>query len=178
MEDWFWSHVVLMVDLAIKWLSLKDISGVSLVFGSKKWITNYTLDPFLTSILWVVSSVLHILSSIFDRIPPYNIDEFPNSSSRLPWLPQFIPKVGLKIIRNIFLGFSGLGTRSGDFRDDCDSLLDAFCHLRCQNDSDTSLATINFIYGLARLTFSVDSCVQRARNINSARSVKEYIMYV
>ena len=48
----------------------------------------------------------------------------------IPWLPEFVPKVGLKIVKNGILGF--LGTNILEYL--ARSFIEALCHLRQQSN--------------------------------------------
>ena len=48
----------------------------------------------------------------------------------IPWLPEFVPKVGLKIVKNGILSF--LGTNILEHL--ASSFIEALCHLRQQNN--------------------------------------------
>ena len=48
----------------------------------------------------------------------------------IPWLLEFVPKVGLKIVKNGILGFSGTNILEHLAR----SFIEALCHLRQQSN--------------------------------------------
>ena len=47
-----------------------------------------------------------------------------------PWLPEFVPKVGLKIVKNGILSFSGTNI----LEHLASSFIEALCHLRQQSN--------------------------------------------
>ncbi|KAD3642120.1 hypothetical protein E3N88_31344 [Mikania micrantha] len=99
-ETWRWSHVGPMIDLALKWLSLETdpyLSSLLLLSGRTE-----NEEMTLSSILWVISAVLHFLSGVLKRVIP---EDKTILSGNLPWLPEFIPKIGLHIIKNRILSF-------------------------------------------------------------------------
>lgn len=160
-EPWSWSHVVPMVDLAISWLSLNDIPYVS-------WITrcleenemkNEIYNSSASSIIWVISAILHMLCCVFAKMSLRRADDEDDSTS-LPWLPEFVPKVGIVILKNKCLsiaGFSDIGTKG------C-SLVERLCYLRHQDNFEMALSSLSCLHGLVRLTSLIDKCIQRARN--------------
>ena len=48
----------------------------------------------------------------------------------IPWLPEFVPKVGLKIVKNGILSFSGANI----LEHLASSFIEALCHLRQQSN--------------------------------------------
>ncbi|KAG0454709.1 hypothetical protein HPP92_024001 [Vanilla planifolia] len=157
METWSWGNVVPMVDLAISWLSVKDIPYICLFTHFKE--SALSNSSSLSSMIWVVSAVMHMLSSIFHRISPKNA-HYGDNPTVLPWLPQFAPKVGIELVKNEILSFSGLG----DSIPKASSLSEALCYLRHLGNLDVSLSSTSCLLGLVRLGSLVDKCIQGARN--------------
>ncbi|XP_077211016.1 RPAP1-like, carboxy-terminal protein [Tasmannia lanceolata] len=160
MESWSWSHVVPMIELAIQWIALKNNPYLSLIF-SQHGTTYFDVQGYsISCLLWVISAVLHMLSTIFERITP----SLHESSNHVPWLPEFIPKIGLEIVKNGFLNL--LGTNYEDresFPTIGVSVVEDLCHLRHHNDYETALSSVFCLYGLVRLIFSVDKSIKIAR---------------
>lgn len=164
-EVWSWSHVIPMIDLAITWLELKNIPFVSSVVDGHKRSAD-ALDLSVTCMIWVISAVLHMLVSAFHRIAPVSISGMNNSCTHVPWLPEFVPKVGLAIVRNGFLNFVGTGDmKPVEFPNEGTSLANALCCLREQSEVDASLSSLSCLHGLVRLASSIDRSVQEARNV-------------
>ncbi|KAG0455872.1 hypothetical protein HPP92_023660 [Vanilla planifolia] len=157
METWSWGNVVPMVDLAISWLSVKDIPYICLFTHFKE--SALSNSSSLSSMIWVVSAVMHMLSSIFHRISPKNA-HYGDNPTVLPWLPQFAPKVGIELVKNGILSFSGLG----DSIPKASSLSEGLCYLRHHGNLDVSLSSTSCLLGLVRLASLVDKCIQGARN--------------
>ncbi|KAJ6844323.1 transcriptional elongation regulator MINIYO [Iris pallida] len=172
METWSWSHVIPMVELAIKWLDLKKIPYLSSIIGCHKGSMDVH-DPSASCMVWVLSAVLHMLCGIFDRIIPKTTDSSHNSFTQLPWLPQFVPKVGLEIVKNGFLSYMGLSDSIEEFPTDGGSLVEGLCNLRQQGGFDASLSSICCLHALIRLVFSVDSSVEKARKTCDAQTLRE-----
>ncbi|KAJ0960765.1 hypothetical protein J5N97_001365 [Dioscorea zingiberensis] len=107
MEVWCWSHVTPMVDLAVSWLSLKALPFVSALMGQDKKLVSDVQVKYASCIFWVISSVLHMLWSVLDRIAPEEMDDLQNTP--LPWLPKFVPIVGLAVVKNCLMNFLGSG---------------------------------------------------------------------
>ena len=51
-------------------------------------------------------------------------------SGVIPWLPEFVPKIGLKIVKNGILSISGANI----LEHLANSFIEALCHLRQQNN--------------------------------------------
>lgn len=164
-EVWSWSHVIPMIDLAISWLALKNIPFVSSLVGGHKRSAD-ALDSSATCMIWVISAVLHMLVSVLHRIAPVSIGGMNNSCTHVPWLPEFVPKVGLEIVRNGFLNFVGIGdAKHVEFPTDGASLANVLCCLRKQSEVGASLSSVSCLHGLVRLASSIDRSVQGARNV-------------
>lgn len=154
METWCWSHVGPMVDLALKWIALKSDPYLSKFFDRQKGTNGSPSmqDSALSSLLWVISSVMHMLSSLLGSVIPE--DTFTLHGGHVPWLPNFVPKVGLEIIKNGFLSFTGQGG----------SFLEYLCHLRNQSEHETSLASVSCLHGLVKVVISVNTLIRLAKS--------------
>ncbi|WOK97016.1 hypothetical protein Cni_G05724 [Canna indica] len=169
-ESWSWNHVPPMIDLAVSWLSLKDIPYLSSLTAEPKMKMGDVQVSPPACILWVISAILHMLCSIFDRVAPDIHNELDNKKTSLPWLPHFVPKVGLKIIKNRFLDFlcssnfeyEACPTGSG-------SLASWLCLFRQQENFDVSLSSVSCLQGLVQLALLIDDCIQRAKSINKTQ---------
>lgn len=169
-EMWSWSHVVPMVDLALSWLHLNDIPYLCSLINEQSENTAHILEE--SCLVLLISSVLGMLNSILERISP---DGTPDVKSYcLPWIPDFVPKIGLGIITNNFFSFS---------RDDvvghedqlsfCGvSLVQGLCRMRSQGNVDASLSSICCLQRLVQLSFSVDRVIQRV-STKCSEPVKE-----
>ncbi|WVZ79639.1 hypothetical protein U9M48_027195 [Paspalum notatum var. saurae] len=159
-EIWSWSHVGPMVDLALSWLHLNDIPYVcSLIRGQHSNTEHIVEASYLVS---VIASVLGMFDSILERISPDDILD--GKSYSLPWIPDFVPKIGLGIISNGF--FSCLATVSGgnvDNQSSCStSLVQGLCYMRCHGNVNVSLSSIGCLQRLVQLSGSVDRVIQGA----------------
>ncbi|OMO91937.1 hypothetical protein COLO4_18006 [Corchorus olitorius] len=106
-ETWSWSQVGPMVDLAVKWISFKSrwIDSQNGMKGSSVFV-----DKSFSPLLWVYSAVMHMLSRVLERVIPEDTIGLPEEGGHIPWLPDFVPKVGLEIIRNGFLSFTSVNS--------------------------------------------------------------------
>ncbi|KAL6603896.1 hypothetical protein ACP70R_044257 [Stipagrostis hirtigluma subsp. patula] len=154
-ETWSWSHVVPMVDLALSWLHLNDIPYVSSLINEQNKNTKGMLET--NYLVLVIASVLGMLNSILERISP---DGNPDGESYcLPWIPDFVPKIGLGIISNSFFSF----TVGHEEHLPCASLVQGLCYMRCHGSVDVSLSSISCLQRLVQLSRSVDRVIQRAQ---------------
>ncbi|KAL5224721.1 hypothetical protein ABZP36_011360 [Zizania latifolia] len=152
-ETWSWSHVVPMVDLALSWLRLNDMPCVcSLINGQSK---NVLEGSYL---VWVISAVLGMFNSILERISP------DGKSYCLPWIPDFVPKIGLGVIINGFFSFldnDAVGLEEHpSFHGS--SLVQWLCYVRSQGNVDASLCSISCLKRLLQLSCSIDRVIQSA----------------
>ncbi|XP_072985715.1 transcriptional elongation regulator MINIYO [Typha latifolia] len=175
MEVWSWSHVVPIVELAISWLQLKNIPYVSpLIAGWDKSMKHVAITH-LASLLWVISAILHMLYCILDRIVPDSINDKSKGYSHLPWLPDFVPKLGLEIIENKFINcWCSSSIQVKEFSTNGGSLAVSLSHLRHHSNLDTSLSSISCLRGLVEVVLLVDEVVRRAKRTEFPEPPKGY----
>uniref|UniRef100_A0A0E0PZF7 Transcriptional elongation regulator MINIYO n=1 Tax=Oryza rufipogon TaxID=4529 RepID=A0A0E0PZF7_ORYRU len=166
-ETWSWSHAVPMVDLALSWLCLNDIPYVCLLIsGQSKNILEGSYFAL------VISSVLGMLDSILERISPDSTHD--GKSYCLPWIPDFVPKIGLGVITNGFFNF--LDDNAVELEQHTSfhgsSLVQGLFHLRSQGNVDTSLCSISCFQRLLQLSCSIDRVIQNATT-NCTEHLKE-----
>ncbi|GLT42980.1 hypothetical protein SLA2020_169570 [Shorea laevis] len=159
-ETWCWSHVGPMIDLAVKWISLK--SGL---FDWQNGINGNFVnqDRIVSSLLWVYSAVMHMVSRVLEKVIPEDTTKLEKYGGHVPWLPEFVPKVGLEIIKNEFLSFRDVyGTEYGENFAGSSSFIEELCCLRQQCESETSLASASCLRGLVQVVISINNLIQRA----------------
>ncbi|KAF6134767.1 hypothetical protein GIB67_002168 [Kingdonia uniflora] len=157
-EMWSWSHVVPMVELALKWISLKTNPYLSEFLDSLKG-TN-TVSPFTNHLLWVISAVMHMLSSVMVKVTPKDYNGFCENDGRVLWLPEFVPSIGLEMIKNNFLNFSSTRDTKPSKRK---SLVKLLCQLRRHSNYELSLSSVCCLHGLVQLIVSLDKSIQIAK---------------
>ncbi|KAG8368038.1 hypothetical protein BUALT_Bualt15G0003900 [Buddleja alternifolia] len=152
-ETLSWSHLGPIIDPALEWLEVKR---------SLK-------DSDLNSFLWVVSSVLNMLSSVLKAVIPEDTTSLPNG--RLPWLPDFVPKIGVKIIKNEYFKLSGV--IDANHLSENGSIVEYFSHLRLQESQELAISSTCCLQGLVQLVASVDKLIQHANLDHNALSSRE-----
>lgn len=152
MEMWHWSHVGPMVDLALKWIVLMgDLHSGSPALH----------DSYLTSLLWVCSAVMSMLAEVLKRMVPDDTVSQTGRGWLVPWLPEFVPRVGLEIIKNRFLSFSdAIDTNFGTGLAGDRSFVERLCHLRQQNEYEISLASVCCLHGIFQTIITIDNLIQ------------------
>ncbi|PIN25715.1 hypothetical protein CDL12_01509 [Handroanthus impetiginosus] len=162
-ETWSWSQFGHIIDLALEWIQLKGIPYVQRLFdGTSKNCENRSLqDSEVNSFLWVISSVLNMLSSALKAVIPEDNMSLPNG--RLPWLPDFIPSIGLAIIKNGYFSPSEVSSTISDSHlpQNC-SILEYLCHLRLTKRQELAISSTCCLQGLVRVVASVDKLIQHA----------------
>ncbi|XP_076905908.1 transcriptional elongation regulator MINIYO-like [Bidens hawaiensis] len=151
-ETWCWTHVGPMIDLALQWVSLETDPYLSILLWLSGRAENDGLT--LTSVLWVISVVFRFLFGVLKSVVPED-----NSilSGNLPWLPDFIPKIGLHLIKNRFLSFN---------RSDVNhvgSFLGLLSQYRHQSNQETSLASVCCLNGLLETVNTVNKLIKLAK---------------
>ncbi|CAL5053451.1 unnamed protein product [Urochloa decumbens] len=159
-ETWSWSHVVPMVDLALSWLHLYDIPYVCSLISDQNSNTKHMLEA--SYLISVIASVLGMLNSILERISPDASSD--GKSYSLPWIPDFVPKIGLGIIGNGFFTISStVAFGNLDHQSFCSSsLVQGLCYMRCHGNVDISLSSVSCLQRLMQLSWSVDRVIQGA----------------
>ncbi|KAL5703051.1 hypothetical protein ACHQM5_028192 [Ranunculus cassubicifolius] len=147
-ERWLWSHVSPMVDSALKWISLEYNPYLSKIINCHEKTAFSDQDSSMSSIMWVISAVVHMLSSILKKVA---------LCDRVPWIPEFVPKIGIELIKNRFLDFFGTGR----------TLTTGLCHLRLHCDFDLSLSSVSCLNGIVQLIVYLDKSIQSAKQESS-----------
>lgn len=162
MEIWSWSHVSPIVDLAMKWIVLQGDLQLHNFFERQKDFKgdHISKDSSLTSLLWVYSAVMHMLTEVLERVIPDYTVSLQAGGRFVPWLPEFVPKIGLEIIKNGFLGFRGSDSRNyGTDPPGSGSFVERLCYLRQQSEYGTSLASVCCLQGLLRTITTIDKLI-------------------
>lgn len=165
-DFWSWSHVGPMVDIALKWIVWKNDPSICNLFNREEGISGplVSQDLSLTSLLWVYSAVMHMLSRVLERVIPDDTVHLHESGNLVPWLPEFVPKVGLEIIKNRFVGCSD--TNDAKYGKDSNvggSFIEKLCNLRQQGDYETSLASVCCLHGLLGIIININKLITLAR---------------
>ncbi|XP_031269938.1 transcriptional elongation regulator MINIYO [Pistacia vera] len=166
METWSWSHVSPLIDTAVKWLVVKRDLCISKFFEGQKLITSeFDLrDSSASPLVWVYSAIMLFLNRVLERVSPEDSINLQGSGKHLPWLPEFVPKIGLEIVKNGFFGFlDAYGTGYGTHFAQGISFVEELCHLRRQVEYETSLASVSCLHGLVQLVVSIDNLIQLAK---------------
>lgn len=164
-ENWSWSYVKPTIDSALKWLCLKNDLQTSKFFerqnrsGSQSVFQELSFSP----LLWVYSSIMFFISRVLERVTPEDTINLVGSDRNLPWLPDFIPSIGLEMIKSQFLSFDTSGAVSGTINAQGSTFLEELCHLRQQIGGETSLASVSLLHGLVRVIFFIEKLIQLAK---------------
>lgn len=164
-EIWSWSCAVPMVDLAIKWLESRSDPFISKFFESQKGIRNdFVFEGIsVAPLLWVYSAVMKMLSQVVQRIIPQDIISLEGSDQTVPWIPKFIPQVGLEIIKNDFLSFADASDVK-PYPSGGNSFVEDLCFLREHSEFETSLASVCCLHGLMLSIVNIDCLIQLAKS--------------
>lgn len=171
-ENWSWRHFGPIIDLALEWIQVKNIPYVSRLFNSQRNDGEILSlqDSEVNSLLWVISSVLSMLASVLESVIPEDVMSLPNG--QLPWLPDFVPKTGLEIIKNGYFRFAGLSdTVCNTQPSENGSLVEYLCGLRLKERPELAISSQCCLQGLFQVVNSVDKLVQHANlDIHTAQS--------
>ncbi|RAL53194.1 hypothetical protein DM860_006866 [Cuscuta australis] len=151
-ENWSWSNVGPLIDSSLEWIVIKNIPYISSLLQCQN---DEKECDIINSLLWLISSVLHMLSGVLEAvIPPEDSKILVNGS--LPWLPEFVPKIGSEIIKNGFFSFSG-GT-DGTYKV-TRSFIECMCLLRLNAGLETSIASTCCLQGVIWAVTFVDRLI-------------------
>lgn len=167
-EVWSWSYVGPMVDLAIKWMATTSDPEVSILFdGHKEGRSNFAFqDLSVTPLLWVYAAVTSMLFRVLERVTLGDTVSLQETDRVVPWLPEFVPKIGLELIKYWLLGFSvSLTDPEGG-----ESLMKELSYLRQKGDIEMSLASTCCLNGTVKIITTVDNLIQSAKTRISSLS--------
>ncbi|CAA0807709.1 Unknown protein [Striga hermonthica] len=155
-ESGSWNFLGSIIDQSLEWVQVKSIPCVSNSELSACQIKHdgknfFSQESKVNSLLRVISSVLNMLSSLLKAMIPEDITSMPNAL--LPWLPEFVPSIGLRIIKNGYFGFSGKSN---------DSFVKYLCLLRTKNRPQLAISSTCCLQALLQVVTSVDELISRA----------------
>ncbi|KAJ7947245.1 Transcriptional elongation regulator MINIYO [Quillaja saponaria] len=165
-EIWSWSYVTPMVDLAAKWIATKGDPHVSKFFKGQEGVQGDFAFQNLssTSLLWLYSAVMYMLFRVLERLTPDDTVSLHETGELVPWLPEFVPKIGLELIKYRFLGsLVSSGTESGKDSAGGASFIQELTYLRQQSDYETSVASVCCLSGLIKIIITMDNLIQSAK---------------
>lgn len=150
---WDWSYVSPMIDTALSWITLAPQ-----LLEWERGIESVAVST--TSLLWLYSGVMRTISKFLEKISSHAEEE------PLPWLPEFVPKIGLAIIKHKLLSFSAANvSRCGKDSSRCSSFMEFLCFLREQSqDEELALASVSCLHGLTRTIVSIQTLIESARS--------------
>ncbi|KAL1190192.1 Transcriptional elongation regulator MINIYO [Cardamine amara subsp. amara] len=150
---WDWSYVSPMIDSALSWITLAPQ-----LLEWERGVKSVSVST--TSLLWLYSGVMRTISKILEKI---SID---GEEEPLPWLPEFVPKIGLAIIKHKLLSFPVADvSRCGTESSRCSSFMDFLSFLREQSqDEELALASVSCLHGLTRTIMSIQTLIESARS--------------
>lgn len=164
-EVWSWSYVDPMVDSAMKWIATRSDPEVSKFFeGHEEGGCDFTFqDLSATPLLWVYAAVTHFLFRVLERMIWGGCISPLETEGHVPWLPKFVPKIGLQLIKYWLLGFSApIGTKCG--RDsEGESFMKELVYLRQKDDIEMSLASTCCLNGMVKIITTIDHLIQSAK---------------
>ncbi|KAK4378184.1 hypothetical protein RND71_000046 [Anisodus tanguticus] len=112
------------------------------------------VGPMIDSALESIRIKEMPLLSLLEAVIPEDNAELCHGT--LPWLPDFVPKIGLEILKNGPMSFDG-AAGSGSF-------VECLCYLRKINQQETSIASSSCLQGLLRVAWCVDKLISLANN--------------
>nr|GMD46720.1 transcriptional elongation regulator MINIYO [Ipomoea batatas] len=175
-ENWSWSSVGPLIDSALEWTIINNIPHISRLLECENEQKEYsvTQESEINSLLWLISSAMHMFSGILEAVIPEDNRNLCNG--HLPWLPEFVPKIGLEVIKNGFFSFSGVSGNKLDGHAGTGSLLEALCLLRLKCGVETSIASTCCLQGVIQVVVAVNKLISLANcKTHNASSIYQTI---
>ncbi|KAI4297816.1 hypothetical protein L6164_037681 [Bauhinia variegata] len=162
---WSWSYVTPMVDLALKWIATRNDTEVTRLFEEQKGRDDCPFqDLSVTPLLWVYAAASHMLFSVLERVTPEDTISMHVTGGLVPWLPEFVPKIGLELIKYWLQGFSvSFGTECRREPDGVEPFIKELIYLRQKNDHEMSLASVCCLNGMVKIINAIDNLIQSAK---------------
>ncbi|PHT41945.1 hypothetical protein CQW23_20799 [Capsicum baccatum] len=163
-ENWCWAQVGPMIDSALESIRIKEMPILSRLFEgeNEEKLNGDMQDSAVSPLLWLISSIMDMLSAVLEAVIPEDNAELRDLT--LPWLPDFVPKIGLAILENGLMSFSSISSASHDGAAGSSSFLECLCYLRKKKQQETSIASNSCIQGLLRVAWCVDKLISVANN--------------
>nr|GMD40350.1 transcriptional elongation regulator MINIYO [Ipomoea batatas] len=175
-ENWSWSSVGPLIDSALEWTIINNIPHISRLLECENEHKEYsvTQESEINSLLWLISSAMHMFSGILEAVIPEDNKNLCNG--HLPWLPEFVPKIGLEVIKNGFFSFSGVSGNKLDGHAGTGSLLESLCLLRLKCGVETSIASTCCLQGVIQVVVAVNKLISLANcKTHNASSIYQTI---
>ncbi|GAB4853111.1 hypothetical protein Ancab_017295 [Ancistrocladus abbreviatus] len=162
-ESWCWNYVAPVVDLALKWVEFSSDSSLSKLLDDPNGTKS--LSMCVSSLLWVISAVLHMLWTVLIKATPLNtLGQDETLCIRKP-LPGFVAKIGCQIVKSGFLSFGGITEYStGDY--EVGSFVEKLSLFRSKTEYETSLAAVCCLHGVLQVVVSIDHLIQLSKTQN------------
>ncbi|KAL3692622.1 hypothetical protein R1sor_006273 [Riccia sorocarpa] len=168
---WSWSVAMTMLNTALKWLSPDRIVALHALLekyiqGTGDHVDNgITLRSRVRKVLGLLGSLLHFLATVCEKIVSEEELErglIDGSSSSLPWLPTFVPHLGLALAKSGLLNSQAksLSTESQNGGRDVPTLLDFMYFCAARRDNDSMLAAVNCEHAFVRVCSIVDKLIR------------------
>ncbi|CAL0315255.1 unnamed protein product [Lupinus luteus] len=169
-EFWSWNYVGPMVDLAIKWMATRSDPDVSKLFdGHQEGRSDFAFQHrSVIPLLWVYAAVTHMLFRVLERVTLGNTVDQQETDDPVPWLPEFVPKIGLELIKHWLLD----GSVSPRDPEGGESLMKV-AYLRQKGDIEMSLASTCCLNGMVKIIATIDSLIRSAKTGISSLSCQK-----
>lgn len=163
-QSWCWAQVGPMIDSALESTRIKEIPLLSRVSEgqNEEKLNGDMQDSAVPPLLWLISSIMDMLSAVLEAVMPE--DNAVLCHGALPWMPDFVPKIGLAILKNGLVSFSSISSASHDGAAGSSSFLKSLCYLRKANQQETAIASNSCLQGLLRVASCVDKLISLANN--------------
>ncbi|KAE9595681.1 putative RNA polymerase II-associated protein [Lupinus albus] len=169
-EVWSWNYVGPMVDLAIKWMATRSDPEVSKLFdGLQEGRSDFAFQHrSVIPLLWVYAAVTHMLFRVLERVTLGNTVNQQETDELVPWLPEFVPKIGLELIKHWLLGCS-VSSRDPEGG----GSLMKVAYLRQKGDIEMSLASTSCLNAMVKIIATIDSLIRSAKTGISSLSCQK-----
>ncbi|KAL8151359.1 hypothetical protein V2J09_021167 [Rumex salicifolius] len=166
-SSWCWNDAASLVDIALQWIVSDCDAPLYKVFDEQFYRRGWA-----KSLLWVISAVLHMLSTIIDRAT--SVDSISAmTAERRQVLLDLVSKIGLSLINSGFLRFTDSVKKDNSLETNAGvSYVEKLCQFKHHADRVMSLAANCCNHGVLRLVASIDHLIGLAKNNVLAISFK------
>jgi len=160
--NWTWQVAIPLVGTAIRWLSADRVSAVteqlvSAAYGDEQLLTRE--DGSRTKLVGMLASLFHFLATVSEKILGNDNKEGSITNSPTPWLPTFIPRLGLLLASNQILNYRSWASEAAQFGSEKSTLFASLCAIIRRGDYEMSLAATSCLHGLVRLLNILDRVI-------------------
>lgn len=179
---WTWRVAIPLVETALGWLCSERISAlVEHINFSDKDGKKFGESNSKVKLIGTLTSVFHFLATVSEKILGCEDaeGEVCDENTQTPFIPTFIPRLGLLLASDIFIEYGHTGSLDHEQTDKRTfTLFETLCLLRHKVDEETTLAATCCLHALVRLFNIIDQVIKTAKpktgSVRASESTQAY----